>query len=220
MGIIADEKVEGLSDDHRTGIYVSNEQSPNYSMWLALRTAGDPLASADAIRTAIHQVDEDQPLNDVRTMDQIRAESLAGDGLQTTLLGIFGSIAMLLSAIGIYGVIAFSVAQRTHEIGIRAALGASRGSVLGLVLRGGMTLTAIGMAIGLAGSLVLTGFVGKYLYGVPARDPVALLAATVVLGTGGAGRLLDSGAPRGRGRSAGGHFVTNSHGAAGPVALN
>jgi predicted permease len=182
VGVIADEKIGGLNDNDSAGVYVSNEQSPMYYMTLIVRTVMDPLTLDRALRDAIHGIDKDQPLTDVRTLERVRTESVASDRLQTRLLGIFAGVAMLLAAIGIYGVISFAVTQRTHEIGIRAALGASTGSLLRLVLTSGMTLTAIGLVLGFAGSLAATRLMSNMLFGVGARDPLTLAVTAALLG--------------------------------------
>ena len=122
-----------------------------------------------------------QPLTDMRTLERIKSENVASDRLQTALLGSFAGVAILLAAIGIYGVVSYAVAQRTHEIGIRAALGADAGSLLRLILRGGMALTAAGLAIGLAGSLAIATLMGNLLFGVGARDPATLAAVAAAL---------------------------------------
>jgi putative ABC transport system permease protein len=182
VGVIADENVAGLTDDGSAGVYMSNEQSPQYGMSLVVRTALDPLALDHAMRAAIHDVDKDQPLTDVRTLDQVKSESVASDKLQTRLLGIFAAAAMLLAAIGIYGVIAYAVVQRTHEMGIRAALGASAGNLLRLVLTSGMALTGAGLALGFLGSLAATRLMSNLLFGVSPRDPITLAVVAVLLG--------------------------------------
>jgi len=120
-------------------------------------------------------------LNDIRTVDQIKELSMATNRLQTTLLVVFGATALLLAGIGIYGVISYSVVQRTHEIGIRAALGASRNSLLRMVLGQGLVLTGVGLAIGLGGALGLTRLMATILYGVGARDPATLVSVAAVL---------------------------------------
>jgi putative ABC transport system permease protein len=181
VGVIADEKIDGLNDQRSVGMYVSNEQSPVFGMSLVVRTAMDPLTLQESLRRAVHQIDKDQPLTDVRTLEQIKSENVGPDRLQTILLGSFAGVAMLLSAIGIYGVISYAVAQRTHEIGIRAALGADAGSLLRLILRGGMALTAAGLAIGFAGALAVTQLMGDLLFGVGARDPATLAAVAAGL---------------------------------------
>jgi len=146
-----------------------------------LRASGDPALLNSAIHAAIHEVDKNQPLSDVRTLDEIKSGSVTNDRLQTTLLAIFAGLALLLSAVGIYGVISYSVTQRTHELGIRAALGASRSGLLALVIRNGMTLALAGLAIGLVGSLALTRLLSSLLYGISPRDPVTLIAVGAIL---------------------------------------
>jgi putative ABC transport system permease protein len=180
VGIIKDEKL-GIRDDQSMGVYVSNEQSPFYSMTLNVRTGINPLTIQKSIREAIHSVDKNQALSDVRTVEQIKDQSLATNRLQSVLMGIFGTVALILAGIGIYGVISYSVAQRTHEIGIRAALGASGGNLLRLVLRRGLTLALVGLVIGFAGAMGLTRWMTRILYGVTARDPATLVSVAAVL---------------------------------------
>jgi putative ABC transport system permease protein len=181
VGVIADEKVGGLNDDESGGLYVSNRQSPVYNISLVVRAGMEPLSLQRAIRAAVDTVNPDQVISDFRTLEQIKEQSVGGNRVQSTLLGVFAAIALLLAAIGIYGVISYGVAQRTQEMGIRAALGASAGSLLGLVFRGGMRLTLIGLAIGLAGSLLVTRVMASMLYGVGARDPVTFALVALVL---------------------------------------
>jgi len=181
VGVIADEKIDGLNDLRSAGMYVSNGQSPVFDVSLVVRTAMDAATLAPSLRRAVQQVDKNQPLADVKTMERIKSENTAGDRLQTTLLGTFGGIALLLAAVGIYGVISYAVAQRTHEMGIRAALGADANSLVGLILRGGMVLAACGLAIGVGGALALTKLLGNLLFGVGARDPVTLAAVAAGL---------------------------------------
>jgi putative ABC transport system permease protein len=118
----------------------------------------------------------------MKTLEEIKSESMANNRLRSLLLTVFASIAVLLSAIGIYGVISYSVAQRTHEIGIRAALGATAKDVLRLVLRGGLLLTATGLAIGFGGALAATTLLANLLFGVGSRDPMTLAAVAAILG--------------------------------------
>jgi putative ABC transport system permease protein len=181
VGVVHDEKVQGMADDRSAGVYVSNEQSPVYFMTLSVRAHTDPLRLQNSISAAIHSINRDQALNDIRTVDQIKELSMASNRLQTTLLVIFGTTALLLAGIGIYGVISYSVVQRTHEIGIRAALGASRSSLLRMVLGQGLVLTGVGLAIGLGGALGLTRLMVTILYGVGARDPATLVSVAAVL---------------------------------------
>jgi predicted permease len=174
VGVVRDEKVNGIADDRSTGVYVSNEQSPVYFLTLNVRTNADPLALQKSIIAAVHGVNKDQALTDIRTVDQIKDLSMANNRLQSVLLGIFASAALLLAGIGIYGVLSYSVAQRTQEIGIRAALGATEGSLLQLILSRGVILTAVGLALGVFGSLGLTRLMASLLYGVGARDPMTM----------------------------------------------
>ena len=181
VGMVASEKIGGPRDEQSSGVYVSNEQSPAYGMTLIVRAKLDPLALAKAISAAIHSVGKDQALGDFRTVDQIREQALVGNRLQATLLGIFASVALLLAALGIYGVISYSVEQRTHELGIRAALGASERSLLGLVLIRGLVVTGIGLAIGLAGSLAVTRQMKSLLFGISAQDPTTMIVVAAIL---------------------------------------
>jgi putative ABC transport system permease protein len=183
IGVVADEKVNNLDDTKdNPGMYVSNEQSPVFYQALLVRTSMDTSRLEQPIRRAVRSIDKDQPLTDMKTLEQIETESMASNRLESALLGVFAGIATLLSAIGIYGVISYSVAQRTHEFGIRAALGASASDLLGLVLRGGVLMTAIGLALGFGGALVLTRLMESLLFGVGARDPVTIAAVGGILG--------------------------------------
>jgi putative ABC transport system permease protein len=183
IGVVADEKIGNLDDrNDNPGIYVSNEQSPVFYQAMVIRASTDTSRLQQAIRHAVKAIDKDQPLMDVKTLEQIKSESMASDRLESLLLGVFAGIATLLSAVGIYGVMSYSVAQRTHELGIRAALGASAGSLLGLTLRGGMIMTGIGLALGIAGALGLTKLLESLLFGVGARDPITIVAVAGILG--------------------------------------
>jgi len=146
-----------------------------------VRTSVDPLTLASTVRRNVTEVDHQQAVFEFRSMEQVLARSLATRGFILLLLSIFAATALLLSAIGIYGVMAYSVEQRAHEIGIRIALGASQGDVLGLVVRHGMTLAGIGVAIGLAVAFGLTRVLAALLYGVRATDPITFAAVATVL---------------------------------------
>jgi putative ABC transport system permease protein len=183
VGVVQDERIYGIGDEQSAGVYVSNEQSPVYFQTLNVRTNLDPLTLQRSIIAAIHRIDKDQALIDVRTVDQIKNLSMAPNRLQSVLLGIFAAVALVLATIGIYGVTAYSVAQRTHEIGIRAALGATGRNLLQLVIGRGLILTVIGLVIGAAGSVALTRLMASLLYGVGARDPATMLAVGIVLTT-------------------------------------
>jgi putative ABC transport system permease protein len=181
VGMIRDEKIGGPADTQSAGVYVSNEQSPVYGLVLSVRASIDPLTLQKAIATAIHSVRKDQAITDVRTVEQIRDQSMAGRRLQSALLGLFGTVALVLAGLGVYGVISYSVAQRTREMGIRAALGASKPSLIRLVFNRGAWLTAAGLAIGIAGALALTRLMGNLLYNVSPRDPATIAAVAVAL---------------------------------------
>ncbi|MEK6323905.1 MAG: ABC transporter permease [Acidobacteriota bacterium] len=154
------------------------------SVTFEVRTSGDPGASIEAIRSAVREVDSNLPLNNVRTQIEQADETLVMERLFAKLMGLFGLLAQQLACIGLYGVLAWSVSQRTHEIGIRMALGASNNNVLQMVLRQGMTLTLLGVALGLVGAYVLTKYlesVTSMLYGVNAADPLTFGAIATLL---------------------------------------
>lgn len=181
VGVIADERTSSLDGTVRPGVYVSMEQSPTTYVSMVVRSRVEPETLQRAIGQAVHEVDKDQPVTDVRTIEQIKSESAAQNRLRTMLLAIFAMLAVLLSAIGIYGIISYTVVQRTHELGIRAALGANAGALLRLVLGHGMTLALAGLVLGFGGSLALTRLLSALLFGVGARDPVTMVGAAGLL---------------------------------------
>jgi predicted permease len=181
VGVVANEKVNGLNDERSAGVYVTNEQSPVYFISLIVRAALDPHALQKSVTEAIHGINKDQALTDIRTLDEIKDQTLVSDRLEVMLMAIFGAVALLLAALGIYGVISYSVAQRTHEMGVRAALGASRGRLLRLVLVNGLLLTSIGLAIGAMGALAMTRLLSAILFGVGAHDPATMITVGAVL---------------------------------------
>ena len=162
-------------------IYYPATQQGGRSMALVLKTTIDPPAVVPAVRDAMRSLDPEQPIAAVRTMDDWMARSLQTRSAPTVLLAIFGAVALVLAAIGIYGVLAFSVTQRVREFGIRQALGADRGAILGLVLRQGLRTVGAGAAIGVAGSLALSQYLESLLFGVTARDAGVLAGVTVLL---------------------------------------
>lgn len=181
VGVVGDIRISDLAQSPRPAYYVPIAQMMWGTPTLIVRTAGDPEALAPAIKNVIHSLDPEAPLHDIRTMDECLAFDLGRARFQTVLLGIFAAIALLLTAIGLYGVVAYSVAQRTHEIGVRMALGASRSHVLATVLNRGVQLTLIGIAIGVAGALALARVVQALLYETAPRDPATYLLVCITL---------------------------------------
>jgi putative ABC transport system permease protein len=162
-------------------VYFPFAQTPNSNFTLVVKTAGAPLGLANAIRQAVLAVDPEQPIFDLKTMDDRIGESLQRRRTPMLLLSIFAGVAVLLAALGIYGVLAFSVGQRTNEIGVRMALGADRPTILRLVLGQGARLVFAGVALGLAGYLALSTLVGRLLYNVAPTDPATLVVAPALL---------------------------------------
>jgi putative ABC transport system permease protein len=182
VGEIANTRDEGAHeapDPELFAAYYQVEQSGGIS--LVVHTKADPLATVSAVEGRIWSVDNAQPVEDIATMDQLLAKSNAAPRFQTFLLGVFGGLGLLLAIVGIYGVISYSVAQRTHEIGIRVALGAKPNQVMRLILGQGLNLTLIGVAIGIAASFVLTRLMASLLFGVSATDPLTFVSVTIVL---------------------------------------
>ncbi|PYP83639.1 MAG: hypothetical protein DMF61_22480 [Blastocatellia bacterium AA13] len=182
VGVVGDIRHFGLDADARPSMYFPEGQVPSAAMTLTIRTSSNPMSIASAVRAHVAALDKDLALSNVKTMDQVRSESVAPQRLTLLLLGIFAALALLLAAVGIYGVISYSVMQRTHEIGVRMALGAVRGDVLRLVVGQGMRLTALGIVIGLAAAYGVTRFMSSLLFGVGAGDPVTFLAIAALLG--------------------------------------
>ena len=150
-------------------------------MVLALRTDADPLSLTAALREQVHALDKEQSVANIQTLNQVVNESLAQPRLNTLLLGAFAALALLLAAIGIYGVLSYSVAQRTHEIGIRMALGADRRDVLRLMVGHGLFLTLMGVTAGLAAAFGLTRLMTGLLFAVRPTDPATFVAVSIVL---------------------------------------
>jgi putative ABC transport system permease protein len=148
---------------------------------LTIRVAGDPLSLAAAVRKEVQAIDPNQPIAAVRTMEQVVAESVGAPRYRTLLLGLFAFVALLLAAIGIYGVISYAVAQRTHEIGIRMALGAQPRAVHRLVIGQGIRLALVGVGAGLIGAVALTRLLAGLLFGVTATDPLTFAGVAVIL---------------------------------------
>jgi predicted permease len=162
-------------------LYFPMTQIPQPTLSLVVKTQVDPRTLVSQVRAAVASIDPEQPMADVRTMDQWMTQSLEGRRAPMLLLVLFSVVALMLSAIGIYGVLAFGVAQRAREFGIRQALGAAPRSILALVLTQGMRTTAIGVILGLAGSVALTRYLQSLLYGVGAHDASVYVGVTTLL---------------------------------------
>jgi putative ABC transport system permease protein len=179
VGVVGSVRDNGLDDEASPQIYL-----PGYSpapTRIAIRTTGDPASVAALLRREVLAVDKDQPIFDVTTMEVMVADSLQARKFSMLLLALFAAIALLLAGIGIYGVMSYMVAQRTHEIGIRMALGADRSRVLRLIVGNGIILTAGGVIAGLAGFVALSRFMSSLLLGIAATDAISLASGTVVL---------------------------------------
>jgi predicted permease len=182
-GVVSHVRNRTLEALSRPTVYMAHAQNPREAMSLTIRTAMDPSALSGAVQKVAQGLDPDQPMYKVRTMDQLMAESIARRRLATTLLGVFAGCAMLLAAVGLYGVMAYAVTQRTHEIGIRVALGASRTRVIRMVLGQSLGIIGAGIVIGLIGAIAVARAVSNMLFGVRPGDPVtfALVAAGLAL---------------------------------------
>ena len=180
VGVLGDVRNVDLAADVKPEIYLPFPQFPWPAMNLIVRTAGDPHSFAGAVRARVLALDRDQPVTAVRSMEEVLETAAGQPRFTASLLGALSAMAFLLAIVGIYGVIAHSVAERTQEMGIRVALGAGRGDILRLVLRQGLALAMAGIAIGLAGSLALTRLLAGLLYRVSATDPLTFTAGAVV----------------------------------------
>ena len=179
-GVMADVKNAALASPPEAEIFLPFPQLPWTLLCLTVRTTGDPRGSVGAVRHAIAAVDREQPLTRVMTADELLATANAEPRFTMFLIGVFSAAAFVIAAVGIYGVIAFSVAQRTQELGIRIAVGAARMDVFRLVIVNGLRLTGLGLLIGLAGSLAATRLISTLLYQTSATDPVAFFASAVL----------------------------------------
>ncbi len=181
VGVVGHAMHEGLDADARVQLYYPYRQGGLGSMTFAVRTSGRPHLLARRIRQTVYSVDDDQPIAQVRTMDELIADSVGGRKLSTVLLGVFAGLALLLGSLGIYGVMSNLVTQRTQEMGVRMALGAMPRDLLGLVLRDGLVLIGIGVVAGILGSLALTRLIQNQLFGVRATDPVNFVVVVLIL---------------------------------------
>lgn len=190
IGVIANAKQEGWADDPQPEVYRAALQHPEFLgselsriayITLVVRTNGNPGDMTNAVKNVVWSINRNLPVSSVLTMDQVVADATAQPRFEMLLLGVFGVVALLLAAVGIYGVMSYSVSRRTREIGIRISLGASRAAVLRMILRQGMTQSIVGSFLGIAGALVLSRLMVKMLYGVQPHDPATYSCVAIVL---------------------------------------
>jgi putative ABC transport system permease protein len=180
VGVVGDTKNRGVAVPPAPEVFEPYPQLPFLMVQMNVRTSMDPHRAESAVRARLESVDRDQPVTDVRTMQEYLETLSAPARFITVLLGIFSGVAFVLAVVGLYGVIAYSVAQRQQELGIRLALGAARSDIFRLVIGGGLMLTAAGIVIGVAGSIALTRVMGKLLYQTSATDPAIFLACALL----------------------------------------
>jgi predicted permease len=181
VGVVGDVRTDSLDAQGVPHIYLSDFQAPAFDSVIYLRTAGDAVTLGDAVRREVEAVDPDVPIYAVRSMEGVVARSVAERRFALQILGFFAGVALLLAAIGIYGVMAYTFSQRTHEIGIRMALGAQPGDILRAAVGEGMRLVAVGLGAGLIGALILTRFLRSMLYAVTPSDPLTFAALSALL---------------------------------------
>jgi putative ABC transport system permease protein len=170
-----------LREEPNPELYFSAQQDLWPAMSLVIRSTIEPSSLSASVRQAVNEVDRSVPVADVKTMDHVVSESITQPRFNLFLLGLFGAVAMVLSAAGIYGVTAYTVTQRTHELGIRIALGAQVGDVLKMILGQGMAVIGVGLVVGLAAAFALTRLLRTLLFGVGENDPLTFVAITAIL---------------------------------------
>ena len=181
VGVVGDVRDVALSQEPGPMMYVPFAQAPLYGGEVVVRSSLSTSSVAAAIRQAVHSIDKNLPVTDVGAFPDALGQSVSRERFRTFLLGSFSAIALALAAVGVFGVISYSASQRTHEIGIRMALGARRRDVLHLILGQGAKLALLGLGIGVGLAFLLTRFIASLLYGVSATDPMTFGAAAIVL---------------------------------------
>jgi putative ABC transport system permease protein len=170
IGVLGDTKLYGLANPARLEVYIPLRQRPTSTMTLAVKSGTNPTALTSSIREAVQSIDKDQPIFAITTMKQLESDSVATRRMTLVLLGLFSGLALILGAIGIYGVISYSVAQRTHEIGVRIALGSPRRDVFRMIVGQGLRLAGIGITFGIVAAFGLARLMSSLLFGVSAAD--------------------------------------------------
>ena len=197
IGVVADVREWEWGEEKVGQVYLPYSQNPSRIMRLVVRTTGDPAALAPAVRHAVASVDSSQPITEIHTMDQLLSQAVAQRRLNMLLLAVFAGIATILAAIGIYGVMAYGVTQRFHEIGVRMALGAEPSDVLKMVVTDGMKLAVAGLLIGIVGAALLSRYLESQLYGIRSNDPIVAIATIFAKAWVGRGSPLQGGAVSG-----------------------
>jgi putative ABC transport system permease protein len=181
VGVVADVKNRNLSSEFRGGYFLPQAQVPFNQMTILIKTESEPHSLITAVQHEVNVMDKEVPIFNIKTMDEYLAASVAAPRFNTTLLAIFAAVALVLTIVGLYGVMSYSVAQRTNEIGIRMALGAQARDVLRLIISQGFKLVLLGLAIGLAGAFALMKLISSLLFGVTTKDPLTFAGVAVVL---------------------------------------
>jgi putative ABC transport system permease protein len=181
VGVVGDVSYSGLDAPPEPTVYYPFKQATITTQYVVVRTAGDPRTAGAAARDIVASLDKDLPVANMSTMDDLMTTSVASPRFRTTLVAIFAAVGLLLAAIGIYGVMSYAVTERTHEIGVRAALGADRRDLLRLVLGEAIALAAVGVGVGLAGAFATTRLIRALLFRVEPTDPLTFAGISVVL---------------------------------------
>jgi putative ABC transport system permease protein len=180
VGVVGNVRQEGITDAVTPEIYLPFSQMPMNGMTVMVRTTSDPLNVARALRSEVLAIDKNQPVHDVKTLGQRVDEAVAVSRSLMLLFTAFALLALILGAVGIYGIVSYSVTQRTHEIGIRMALGARAGNVLSLIMKNGLALVLTGIVIGVGGALMLTRFLTTLLFGVTPTDTGTFVVVSAI----------------------------------------
>jgi len=183
VGVIQQVQVDGPEELRKSPeAYIPLSQNPWFWAALSVRTAGNPADMKRALKEAVARVDRTQPVERIRTMDEVVGETVAQPRFRAELVGCFAGLAMILAAVGVFGVLTSSVGQRMREFGIRSALGARAGDLVRMVLGGGLRISAVGLVVGVSGAAALTRWMGSLLFGVKPRDAVTFIVASLALG--------------------------------------